>query len=220
MPNMSRRSLEHHQDRINEMATNNPVQESYIRSRYQTSYDKFQKFDTSIDSQDEFDADEFDAYRTTSIYQKREEKTSIIRRFFTAIVTFIFTTWHKTSRIFTSETDYRSVRYTRLNENKGMAAVWRMKNFSITELMFFFRKRFLLQNDIVIYIHVLVNISLHLPDYRFHTILGLMFLTIIECWKSWQETFPFIVAATFAITVTSWWVETYFQTSNLASVRK
>lgn len=143
MPNMSRRSLEHHQDRINEMATNNPVQESYIRSRYQTSYDKFQKFDTSIDSQDEFDADEFDAYRTTSIYQKREEKTSIIRRFFTAIVTFIYTTWHKTCRIFTSEQDYRSVRYTRLNENKGMVMVWRMNNFSINgffcEIGFFSR---------------------------------------------------------------------------------
>lgn len=118
MPNMSRRSLDHHQERINEMATNDPTHESFIRRRYQSNYDKFQQnFNTSDHSQDE--CDEFD-YRTTSTYRQRnEEKTSIIRRFFTAIFTFIFTTWHKTCRIFSSEEDYRSVRYTRLNENKG-----------------------------------------------------------------------------------------------------
>lgn len=121
---MSRRSLEHHQDRINEMATNNPTQESYIRSRYQSSYEKFQDHNNSenyIDSQDEFDADEFN-YRTTSIYKTREEKSSIITRFFTTIVTFIVTIWHKSCRIFSSETDYRNVRYTRLHEEKGNVA--------------------------------------------------------------------------------------------------
>lgn len=122
MPNMSRRSLEHHQDRINVMAATNPTKESFIRSRYQSNYEKFKSFNTSdyIDSQDELDGDEFD-YRTTSIYNhhQRVEQSSIIKRFFTSIITFIFTTWHKTTRIFSSDTDYRSARYTRLNENRG-----------------------------------------------------------------------------------------------------
>lgn len=122
MPNMSRRSLEHHQDRINEMATNNPTQESYIRSRYQSNYEKFQNFNNSdnyLDSQDELDVDEFN-YRTTSIYKTREEKTSIVKRFFTTIITFISTVWYKVSRIFSSKTDYRNLRYTRINEEKGI----------------------------------------------------------------------------------------------------
>lgn len=185
MPNMSRRSLEHHQDRINEMASNNPTEASFIRSRYQSNYEKFQKFNLSdnlIDSQDEYDADEFD-YRTTSSYQTREEKRSIIQRFFTTIITFIVTTWHKTCRIFTSETDYRTARYTRLNENQGMTRVG-LICFLPLNLQHFFStsKRFLLKSDIVCSIHVLVNISLHLPDDRFHTILGLVLVTIIKCW--------------------------------------
>lgn len=122
MPNMSRRSLDHHQDRINEMASNNPTQESLLRSRYLSSYERFQNLNTSDHSQDECDADEYD-YRTTSIYRRSEEKTSIVKRFFTAIITFIFTAWYKTTRIFTSETDYRNVRYTRLNENKGKVSL-------------------------------------------------------------------------------------------------
>lgn len=117
---MSRRSLEQHQSRINEMASNNPTEESFIRSRYQSSYEKYQNFNTSDnygDSQDELD--DFD-YRTTSIYKRSEVKTSIVQRFLTTIITFMFTTWHKFRRIFTSETDYRHIRYTRVNEDKGM----------------------------------------------------------------------------------------------------
>ncbi|KAJ6646402.1 Klaroid protein [Pseudolycoriella hygida] len=117
MPNMSRRSLDHHQDRINEMALNNPTQESYIRSRYQSTYEKYKSSNNYIDSQDE--VDEID-YRSTSNRYNREERSSIVKRFFTAIFTFIFACWHKTGRIFTSETDYRNVRYTRLNENRGI----------------------------------------------------------------------------------------------------
>lgn len=151
MPNMSRRSLEHHQDRINEMASSNPTQESYIRSRYQSSYEKFQNFNTSDyynDSQDELDADEYD-YRTTSLYQKREEKTSIIKRFFIAIVTFISNTWYKTCRIFNNETDYQHVRYTRLHENRGKAMDYFLSKFFLLNF-FSFDKRFLLTSDIII----------------------------------------------------------------------
>lgn len=92
------------------------TEEFLIRSRHQSSYEKFQNFNSSDNSQDELDADEYD-YRRTSIH--RQEKTSIVNRFFTSIVTFIITCWYKTSRIFNSETNYRNARYTRLDENQG-----------------------------------------------------------------------------------------------------
>ncbi|XP_037039554.1 SUN domain-containing protein 2 isoform X2 [Bradysia coprophila] len=116
MPNMSRRSLESHQNRSNELASlTTTAQESYIRSRFQSNFDKFQNFNLSDDDLDAND------YRTTSIYQSTEQKASIIRRFFTSIVTIIVTTFHKTCRIFSrSEVDYRNYRngrYDGVNES-------------------------------------------------------------------------------------------------------
>ncbi|KAG4079657.1 hypothetical protein HA402_010437 [Bradysia odoriphaga] len=116
MPNMSRRSLESHENRSNEMASlSTTATESYIRSRYQSNFEKFQNFNLS---DDELDAND---YRTTYIHRSTEQRASIIRRFFTSIVTIIVTTFHKTCHIFsTSEVDYRNGRYDGVYENAGL----------------------------------------------------------------------------------------------------
>lgn len=115
MPNMSRRSLENHQNRTNETSSNNATHESFLRSRFHSNSERFQNLSTADYSQDELDADEFD-YRTTAIYRKSEQKASIIRRFFTSIVTIIVTIFSKTRRVFSSEGDYHNVRYTNVND--------------------------------------------------------------------------------------------------------
>lgn len=57
MPNMSRRSLEHHHERVQEMAKNAaPGNESFIRRRYQSSkYKSTEQRRLDYDSQDEAD---------------------------------------------------------------------------------------------------------------------------------------------------------------------
>lgn len=57
MPNMSRRSLEHHQERVAAMIKRDPAQESFFRSRYEalTALRKRNAVDSYYDSQDETD---------------------------------------------------------------------------------------------------------------------------------------------------------------------
>ncbi|KAG4074912.1 hypothetical protein HA402_009337 [Bradysia odoriphaga] len=106
MPNMSRRGLDHHLDRIKEIASKNPTQMSTIRSRYQSNYN---------------DLDEFD-YQTTYIHRESEKKPSIFRQFFTAIIMTILSTFNKIGGIFTSEEIYGNVRRAHLYENKGLSS--------------------------------------------------------------------------------------------------
>lgn len=98
MPNMSRRSLEKHHDRVNLMAKANPEFESYIRKRYETRQFTAQnraKFDAMYDSQDSQDEVDvvggYDTNRrsftstTTSIF-----KRIIIVRWITTLVVWLY----------------------------------------------------------------------------------------------------------------------------------
>ncbi|XP_037048687.1 uncharacterized protein LOC119083149 isoform X2 [Bradysia coprophila] len=108
MPNMSRRGLDHHLDRIKEMASKNPTHMSATRSRYQSNYN-------------DVDLDEFD-YHPTYIHRESEKRPSIFRQFFTAIIMTILSTFNKICCIFTSEENYGNVRRAHLYENKGLSS--------------------------------------------------------------------------------------------------
>lgn len=111
MPNMSRHGLEHHQTRVDDMAINNPSQESYIRSRYQAkNYDARRTATTRpyyYDSQDEVDQlDVVQKQYSSSVSQK-----SVIRRLFTSIITWVFTSWYRVTSLF--KRNDRNLYYTR-----------------------------------------------------------------------------------------------------------
>lgn len=81
MPNMSRKSLDRHVERVHTMIQNNPEQASYLRQRYQInpptnkSFKLFSRSLLNYDSGDEADLSQFDR-RTTTRYQQE----SIVRR--------------------------------------------------------------------------------------------------------------------------------------------
>lgn len=84
MPNMSRRSLEKHHDRVNLMAQANPEFESYIRKRYETRQFTQQqnraKFNAMYDSQDEVDVVGGYESRRKSTTTTTNTTTSIFKR--------------------------------------------------------------------------------------------------------------------------------------------
>lgn len=123
MPNMSRRSLEHHHDRVNLMAHNNPTKESYIRTRYQSKYveqeHRSQK-DYYYDSQDELDFPTLSQQRyslTSNEYTAFTTTKTIISRIFSTIISLIYSTWYKMTNIF--QTSERDIYHTRIEEDHG-----------------------------------------------------------------------------------------------------
>lgn len=116
-PNMSRKSLEHHENRVNDMVTKNPDQESYIRARYANTYaaKSYIYSPTSAayayDSQDEVDAQavEYQRYRIS--------KVNVWSRIVETITTIITKTWYSSTSIFRSS--QKSSYYRRVEEEKG-----------------------------------------------------------------------------------------------------
>lgn len=104
MPNMSRKSLDRHVERVNTMIRNNPEQESYLRQRYQVnptpgrSSKSFKLFSRSLlnyDSGDEVDLSQFDRRTTVRHHQESVFKQKIVRvwMWFTSL----FTVFRRTS---------------------------------------------------------------------------------------------------------------------------
>ncbi|KAH8299818.1 hypothetical protein KR044_006426 [Drosophila immigrans] len=87
MPNMSRRSLANHNERVDFMVQQNPAQEEFIRRRYQAHYSHL-----NYDSNDEVDITRFG----------QQKQSWWLVRFISFIVTSMSSTW---SRLTTSTTD-------------------------------------------------------------------------------------------------------------------
>lgn len=117
MPNMSRTSLDHHQDRVDVMVQRNPSQEAHIRTRYQSQQYRRrqnQQIDNLYDSQDEVDVF-MDNRRYSSTIEYRRQ--SIINWFFTTIIKTITSTWSSCTSVFRrSEQD---LYYTRIEVEQG-----------------------------------------------------------------------------------------------------
>lgn len=99
MPNMSRKSLENHHERINYMISRDPAQEEYIRRRYESSkYSQNRRAAENLtyDSGDEVD---YTYRKTTDLYNKQynsqllQQQESWLMRFITTIVTTVTSTW-------------------------------------------------------------------------------------------------------------------------------
>lgn len=114
MPNMSRRSLEHHTSRVNDMIRRDPAQESYFRSRYEalTTLRKRHAVDSYYDSQDETDIS-FGLNGERSFTESR----SLFRRLITMITTFFSSIYYRTTSIFRNE-QTTTIYYARFAEPK------------------------------------------------------------------------------------------------------
>lgn len=98
MPNMSRRSLEKYEERVNQMALNNPEREAYIRARFESSrYARAAGRSLHYDSgEDEIDLSQFDRRkRTTQVYRE-----TVFKKIYTRIVTTIVTSWYWVTQAF------------------------------------------------------------------------------------------------------------------------
>ncbi|XP_075169777.1 sad1 and UNC84 domain-containing protein klaroid isoform X2 [Haematobia irritans] len=93
MPNMSRKSLENHHERINYMIERDPAQEEYIRRRYESSkYTQNRRAAENLayESGDEVD---YTYRRSANLYNGQHQNESWFMRFITTIVTTITSTW-------------------------------------------------------------------------------------------------------------------------------
>lgn len=132
MPNMSRKSLENHHERINLMVARNPEQEEFIRRRYeQIDYARLRKNretenHLTYDSNDELDVVESEyrkRYTKTNRYNTYESTTeSWITRFVTRIVTIFY----NFAGIFISSKDeHEQYMYSnRVPEQKSRLNIW------------------------------------------------------------------------------------------------
>lgn len=105
MPNMSRRSLDHHQQRVNDMVRLDPTQESFFRSRYNSLTSSRQRFaaDNYYDSGDEVDrAFGYQRIQTQSIFRRFITWLNVL---FTSVYNYCFRGSSKTERNYTFHRD-------------------------------------------------------------------------------------------------------------------
>lgn len=98
MPNMSRRSLENHNERVNIIAESNPQRALFLRSRYESFSLRARSnraADNYYDSQDEIDLSSGKAY-----YYSSASSQSWIRRLITVITTLISSTYYGVTDVF------------------------------------------------------------------------------------------------------------------------
>lgn len=127
MPNMSRRSLEHHQERVNQMIRRDPAQESFFRSRYEalTTLRKRNAADSYYDSQDEADF----AFGLNSSRSFSAGSRSFFQRVITIITTFFSTIYNRVTGVFRRDKP-SSIYYARFSEPKKGKVIHLLRCFS------------------------------------------------------------------------------------------
>lgn len=117
MPNMSRRSLEHHNERVNIIAKTDPQRASFLRSRYESFTTRSRApraADSYYDSQDETDLSNGKRY-----YYSSAATQSWIGRLLTFITTIISSTYYRVTDVF-RQSKKQDLYYSRYGtENKG-----------------------------------------------------------------------------------------------------
>ncbi|XP_017106871.2 klaroid protein isoform X1 [Drosophila bipectinata] len=99
MPNMSRKSLGNHDERVNYMVQQNPEQEEFIRRRYQAKYTQHLNYDS---------ADELDA----TLGQKQKQSWWLVR-LIQLVVTSITTVWTRITNASATESNAYHTYYAR-----------------------------------------------------------------------------------------------------------
>lgn len=95
MPNMSRKSLDNHQNRVEVMIQNNPLDETYLRKKFlsitNTSFQK-RSAELQYDSADEVDLTEF---RRQLRARRQCNPKYVVKSFFLAIVSFFSSIYYR-----------------------------------------------------------------------------------------------------------------------------
>ncbi|XP_017050331.1 LOW QUALITY PROTEIN: uncharacterized protein LOC108094314 [Drosophila ficusphila] len=102
MPNMSRRSLGNHDERVNYMVQQNPDQEEFIRRRYQSKYVQHANYDS---------ADELDA-----TFGQQQKQSWWLIRLIQLVVSSVTTVWTRVTHISATETNAYQNYYARRQE--------------------------------------------------------------------------------------------------------
>ncbi|XP_059620192.1 klaroid protein [Phlebotomus argentipes] len=139
MPNMSRKSLEKHKERVNLMALQNPSQESYIRARYESSRFAGAGRALHYDSgEDEMDLSQFDRRKYTQVYRE-----TVFKRIYTRIITTIVTSWYWISRPFRASE--KTAYYTDVHQSEQQKSIFRRLSSAIgNSFMYAFQRVYLL----------------------------------------------------------------------------
>lgn len=122
MPNMSRKSLDKFQNRVESMIHHNPQQESFLRRRFFTNNTSINKYSAQLqyDSQDEVDE--------TLITRKSKKSTEIsennvLSRFFLYIINLFYSCYYSVKRVFYTnvreQNTYGSPRASLLKNQQG-----------------------------------------------------------------------------------------------------
>lgn len=129
MPNMSRKSLDKHNERVDVMIRQNPSQESYILRRYadnrqsttkKSSSTKVLRSEVQYDSQDEVDLTEYDSFERRRRYMQYNSGSNIVYKqsFITRILTTIVSLFYSVTGVFwKNEADVGY--YTTFEEKRG-----------------------------------------------------------------------------------------------------
>lgn len=105
MPNMSRKSLDKYQHRVESMIHANPEQESFLRRRFLSNFTtKTNSRYTSgpalnYDSQDEIDLSEFDR-------KYKKQKDNVFRTFFLYLISTFYSCVYKVQKVFSKNDQY------------------------------------------------------------------------------------------------------------------
>lgn len=112
MPNMSRRSLEKYQYRVENMIHNNPADETFLRQKFLTNVNSFNKRSAELqyDSADEVDISEY----------RRKQSGNFFAQFFLLIASYIYSGYSRTKQVFSRNTHlerpYVSYKYSRQHQ--------------------------------------------------------------------------------------------------------
>jgi hypothetical protein len=99
MPNMSRKSLDNHQNRVEMMIHQNPLDESYLRKKFLNTNTSYQKrsADLLYDSADEVDLTEF---RAKLRARRNRNPKYLVQSFFLSIVNFFSSIYYRAKNVF------------------------------------------------------------------------------------------------------------------------
>lgn len=123
MPNMSRRSLDKFQNRVESMIHNNPQQESFLRRRFFANNTSINKYSAQLqyDSQDE--VDETLITRKTKRTTTEISETNILSKFFLYIINLFYSCYYSVKSVFYTnvreQNSYGSPRASLLKNQQG-----------------------------------------------------------------------------------------------------
>lgn len=175
MPNMSRRSLEKYQNRVEVMIQNNPLEESFLRRKFLNINSSFQKrsADLQYDSADEVDLSEMRLQFQT----RRKPADNLVSRFFLMIVNFIYSSYYSAKQ------GVRSIFY-KSNDRYAYTPIRNRQKGEFHLYLFFFvlpwRLRF----------HCILGIfGRGFESFKKLMLLGFskvyLFVSTILCWDTW-----------------------------------